>query len=595
MNSRARWVTFLLVIISFPGFSQKVKYKDLFVLLNAKQYENAEPFLKKYLRDNTDNPNAFLFMGLIYQDRASKMDYLKQTVQLVNAIDSAVYFYDKAKKGITEKELSRNDEYYQMYNRRDLRTGKFGVTLSDVQLDLENRLKLKDRKPLIVALRYQFDGTLAAYERANLLYKKIQDTYPGQKELLLRSDDQLVSDLTRLARAYDSCHLIFNDYKSTSNSLGKTGYNQDLDPVEIQDFKTDGTTVVDFYRDDLRVWDYKRWALATEETILKEITPLREQFSALAAEINNVHQKLKKDSVSIRADIASLKSKNNFPALKKIDPQPMPAKLFEMKISELVYGNQVVEDKALKDSSSSIVLKALNKELGLARKIDSLASLVAEVNLEEAGENYKQFVTSAYGTVAVLKTEINSTKEYGIREVVKKENEIKRKSESLKWIVSAPDSIPMFKEVPARSRFRPLIIEEGKFTSGLKFGADSVASGYAVFVNSTQMAESRADFPVDQVFKKRNLPFTKTLITNEKDQVYFVMFYSEAKVKDAFPATLAKVQRGQPLAWSVNYLFQQPPVELIYSPETADLAVRTKSSTGEVFGIVFDKNGKVVK
>ena len=462
-------------------------------------------------------------------------------------------------------------------------------------LDLENRLKLKDRKPLIVALRYQFDGTLAAYERANLLYKKIQDTYPGQKELLLRSDDQLVSDLTRLARAYDSCHLIFNDYKSTSNSLGKTGYNQDLDPVEIQDFKTDGTTVVDFYRDDLRVWDYKRWALATEETILKEITPLREQFSALAAEINNVHQKLKKDSVSIRADIASLKSKNNFPALKKIDPQPMPAKLFEMKISELVYGNQVVEDKALKDSSSSIVLKALNKELGLARKIDSLASLVAEVNLEEAGENYKQFVTSAYGTVAVLKTEINSTKEYGIREVVKKENEIKRKSESLKWIVSAPDSIPMFKEVPARSRFRPLIIEEGKFTSGLKFGADSVASGYAVFVNSTQMAESRADFPVDQVFKKRNLPFTKTLITNEKDQVYFVMFYSEAKVKDAFPATLAKVQRGQPLAWSVNYLFQQPPVELIYSPETADLAVRTKSSTGEVFGIVFDKNGKVVK
>ena len=122
MNSRARWITFLLITFSFTGFTQKVKYKDLFVLLNAKQFENAAPFLKKYLRDNTDNPNAYLFMGMIYQDKAAKLDYLKQTKELVNAIDSAVYFYEKASKGITEKELNRNDEYYQMYNRRDLRS-----------------------------------------------------------------------------------------------------------------------------------------------------------------------------------------------------------------------------------------------------------------------------------------------------------------------------------------------------------------------------------------------------------------------------------------------------------------------------------------
>jgi hypothetical protein len=565
------------------------------VLLNAKQYDNAEPFLRRYLRDNNDNPNAFLFMGIIYQDRAAKLDYLKQTVALVNALDSAVYFYDKAKKGITEKELSRNDEYYQMYNRRDLRTGKFGVTLSDVQLDLENRLKLKERRSQIVALRFQFDAAQAAYKRSAALFKKVQDAYPGQKELLLRADDQLIADLNQMARAYDSCHLLFNDYKSTSNALGKTGYNQDLDPVEIKDFKKDGTAEVDFYKDDLRVWDYKRWALATEETITKEIAPLKEQLTSLDAEIGKVHEKLKKDSVSIRADIAALQAKNKFPVLRQIEPQPMPEKLFEMRISELLYGTQVVEDKALKDSSASVVLKALRKELGLAHKIDSLANIAAQINLEEAGTNYKQFIASAYGTTDVLKTQINSTREYGIREVVKKENEIKRKSESLKWIVSAADSIPMFKEVPASSPFRPLIIEDGKFTAGFKF-ADSLASGYAVFVNATQVAESRADFPVDQsVFKKRNLPFTKSLFTSDKGQVYFVMFYSEAKVKNAFPATLAKIQRGQPLVWSVNYLFDQPPAELIYSPETSDLAVRTKSPTGEIFGIVFDKNGKLSK
>ena len=97
-------------------------------------------------------------------------------------------------------------------------------------------------------------------------------------------------------------------------------------------------------------------------------------------------------------------------------------------------------------------------------------------------------------------------------------------------------------------------------------------------------------------FKKRNFPFTKTLsIHDEKEQVYFVMFYSETKIKDAYPATLARVHRGEGLVWSVNNLFDQLPVELIYSPETTELAVRTKSPTGEIFGVVFDKNGKVVK
>jgi len=43
-------------------YGQKVKYKDIFALLNSKQYEQAEPFLKRYLRENDDNPNAYLLM-----------------------------------------------------------------------------------------------------------------------------------------------------------------------------------------------------------------------------------------------------------------------------------------------------------------------------------------------------------------------------------------------------------------------------------------------------------------------------------------------------------------------------------------------------
>src|SRR6478752_10535918 len=127
------------LLLSLSSFSQKVKYKDLFILLNAKQYEQAEPFLKRYLRDNDDNPNAYLFMGSIYQDKAAKNDILLQTDLMLTNMDSAVFFYDLASKGMTEKEINRNDEYYEAYSRRDLRTGKFEIKLSDVKFDLEKR------------------------------------------------------------------------------------------------------------------------------------------------------------------------------------------------------------------------------------------------------------------------------------------------------------------------------------------------------------------------------------------------------------------------------------------------------------------------
>jgi hypothetical protein len=82
---------------------RKVKYKDIFGLLSTKQYESAEPFLKGYLKETTDNPNAFLYMGIVYHEKALKDDVLKQTKRTIGVMDSAIIFYDKAYKTVTEK------------------------------------------------------------------------------------------------------------------------------------------------------------------------------------------------------------------------------------------------------------------------------------------------------------------------------------------------------------------------------------------------------------------------------------------------------------------------------------------------------------
>ena len=181
-----------LLLPAVNAAAQKVKYMDLIVLLTAKQYEKAEPFLKKYLKENDDNPNAFLYMGIIFQEKALKVDPLLNTEPLNATIDSAVLFYDKAYKSITDKELRKNDEYYEAYTRRDLRTGKFVIKLSDVQLDIENQMHgLKNRREKANLLKKYLGESAASYAKANTLYKSLLATYGSERKFLLRADEEM--------------------------------------------------------------------------------------------------------------------------------------------------------------------------------------------------------------------------------------------------------------------------------------------------------------------------------------------------------------------------------------------------------------------
>src|SRR3954468_13230692 len=101
--TKVGFMKFIMLFLLVPAaYGQKVKYKDIFALLSTKQYEQAEPFLKKYLKDNDDNPNAYLYMGIIFQEKAYKTDVLKQTSLVLANMDSAILFFDKAYKDIDE-------------------------------------------------------------------------------------------------------------------------------------------------------------------------------------------------------------------------------------------------------------------------------------------------------------------------------------------------------------------------------------------------------------------------------------------------------------------------------------------------------------
>jgi phage anti-repressor protein len=599
--TRSLLILFSLLFVNaiLVNAQKKVKYKDLIILLNAKQYDQAEPFLKKYIKDNNDNPNAYLFLGIIFQEKTLKEDVLKETELLIQHADSAILNLETANKTIDEREIRRNDEYYQVYNRRDLRTGEFGVKLSDVKLDIEKRIaSVKERKQNVRKLKDYFIQAEQKYISSVKRFQEVKQGLPENKFYLL-SSEKTKETLHNFILLYDSFTTTFDNYKAISKLTVKAGYNQVLKFLPIKSYDSDGLGTSDFMKDEVPVWNFKAWANSAADVIANDIEPIRIELTKTDFQLNLLGEKLKKDSVSVNKQIEDAISKFEVAKLKKYDSNPLPASIFDLKVAELKYGSVVVENKMTRDSADvNFKFLLTQNELRQANRLDSLASLFLTRDIEKDAMNYQDFVSKAYGDISVIKKLANALKEYGANESSKKQQELERRKFSLSWIISKADSIPLFSDSTVRRRQHQMLsIEKEHFTAGLKFGADSLATGYFYTITPSRIADVSATFNVDKInFKKRNLSMIRSLTkTDGKDQIYFVLIFSEGKIKDKYAASIAKIYRSDGLAWSFNYLLDSKPTELIFVQETGELSIKLVNDLGETKIVVIDKSGRLIK
>jgi hypothetical protein len=592
--TKVGFMKFIMLFLLVPAaYGQKVKYKDIFALLSTKQYEQAEPFLKKYLKDNDDNPNAYLYMGIIFQEKAYKTDVLKQTSLVLANMDSAILFFDKAYKDIDEREARKNKEYYQMYNRRDLRTGEFGVKLSDIQFDIEKKKEgLRERADRVKMVKHYFSLADTLYKKSHSLFVSLQKTFPSERQFYLRADEKTLKHLQDLRVRFDSCSKAIESYKTSSTTLGKTGYNQVFSVAEITDFTKDGSSLADFYKDEVSLWDYKKFAEKSLTTIEKEILPMREHLIAYDIEINKLRDKLNTDSVSVRSDLTKLIDKLLYDQLRKFDPDPLPMEVFSLKTADLEYRSALLDNKPLKDTSDvHLKLSIIKTEKLLLHKLDSIASKLSQEDVDVKAQDYQHFITNTYSNTIVLKSYIKALKEYSEREKRKQDAELVLRLKAMDWIIDGADSIPLKGQFQG-NKFKPLFTVEEKYTMGLHLNDSVNADGYFYTIVASRKPEVKVTFPVDKAFfKERKLPVTKALsYTDGAGQIYFVLLYSEQLSKEKYHTTLAKIYRSDGLAWSNNYQLSFIPKEIVLKQDTGEVTIKNETQQ-----TVIDKNGKVLR
>ena len=102
-------IGFLLFSTVFPGFSQKVKYKDLLVLLIAENYTDADKYLRAYLKEEPEHPHANYYMGRMLQSYLPNQDLLNNSARVIEMSDSSIMYFGMAINLTTEKYIKKRD------------------------------------------------------------------------------------------------------------------------------------------------------------------------------------------------------------------------------------------------------------------------------------------------------------------------------------------------------------------------------------------------------------------------------------------------------------------------------------------------------
>jgi hypothetical protein len=229
--------------------------------------------------------------------------------------------------------------------------------------------------------------------------------------------------------------------------------------------------------------------------------------------------------------------------------------------------------------------------LSYASRLDSLSGQLLARNLDSLALDYPQFVKDTYGSAAAVRGYVGTTKEYAATAKLQEEIRLNKLAESMRWIVSGQDSIPLFIGEVA-SKYKPLIISDERFTAGIHY-ADSLSPlGYLYSINAARVPEVKVMFPVEKsCFREARLGSSKALsFTDAAGHLYYVLIYSVRPDQDnKIDATLAKIYKTDGLAWSMDYKLAFIPTELQFATLTGELTIVGENGQRSTM----DKGGKI--
>ncbi|MEP1032822.1 hypothetical protein [Ekhidna sp.] len=588
-------VLFTLLLISVQA--QKIKYKDLYPVLAAKNYEEGGPKLIQFLSDvkNQEEPNANLQMGLWLESRFLSFDVVDDSSKVYQVGDSTIFFLEKAKTLITEKELKKKDEYYQAFFRRDLRTGEFGIKVSDVHLDIEKKVeaietRIADVKEMHRRVVRVEENQAAAIEAYNGLVSK----FAVYNNMLIGADQEVQATLSSIEENGNKSVENVNSVKELAIKLSSEKYSQEPMLKNIAQYGVDGTSSANIRSGTIEIWNFGEWARAAKSEILGGVALFKTMVRNYSEELRAKKTKVKS---SQNAEIGDFPD-NLREQFEKYDPGSTVEKLLKVEMYEARIIKQVdlQLNPALMDSSLiGSQLAIFEAAYADAKEMNVLVESISTDDLEVSKKKYTDYIESFFQKYVTASKYVLEMQDWSRRHVKWLGNSVEFWSQRNRWGVDSENEeilYPLFMQDAPEGGFMTMNVPVKTPDEIVAYGADlNAKKGFVASFGPDRIAKWKLEFDLPGTdivnYQSDSIP---TIAGSESFYVY------NASVQENNFVVVSYTPDGR-LNWGTVVSINKRPVDFKFDDLTQELTIllypeeQLPLDSDELGYVVIDRTG----
>ena len=589
--------TLLFVLSFFCAQSQKIKYKDLFPILAAKNYDEGGPKLLQFLSDpkNQEEPNANLQMGLWLESRFLAYDVVSDSSSLYQVGDSAIFYFEKSKTLITEKELKKKDEFYQAFFRRDLRTGEFGIKVSDVHLDIEKKVeaievRIADVKEMHRTVVKVEENQVAAMDA----YKNLTEQFTLYSNFLIGADAEMQASLQVIEENGNKSTENANNVKKLADKLGSEKYSQEPILKEIKEYGIDGLESAELRSGTIEIWNFAEWASGARSEIMGGVALFKTMITNYSDEVRSQKAKVQKSQDSEITEFPE----NLKEQFLKYDPESTAEKLLKIEMLEAKVIKQVdlQLNPALLDSSLiGSQLEIFERALKDAKEMSVLVESITTDDLETSKKKYTSYIESFFQKYVTASKYILDMQKWTRRNVDWLTNSVEYWSERNRWGEDPENEkvkYPLFVQDAPEGGFMTMDVPLKTPEEIIAYGADlNAKKGFVASFGADRVVKWKLEFelPGTETFN-----YTSDSIPTISGSESFYVY--NASIEENNFVVVSYTPEGQ-LNWGTVVTINKEPVDFKFDDLTQELTIllypeeQLPLDSDELGYVVIDRTG----
>lgn len=391
---KGRYINIMLgMVIWGMGYAQN-KYADVYNQLTEWQPKIAYEKLFLYQQKDPTMANLYLQVGNLCEQILQTIDPLRENEFSSYWAENACLFY----------------EIYPSYNHNDVRVNRKwyenlpittqGERIKDEDVVAFQQQRLQFCKDYLskTNLAYKhLEASKKYYNKSITLFSEINEDYQSRNDALLRTNQELLDKIDRMALWTDSSWICFQQYKELILDYPIKGYNQQLTKKPIKTFRLDGITNGDFYDEEIEVWDFVQWAEDFKKEYEQNIIPLRAEIESLYA----AYKALMKGSTTIETQQRPQLDNRFLLRVGRYDRNSLVRELFlylDKMVDLKVDVERVGESLTMDDNAFNQMMRKCYRQFILQEKAMQQLHTLQQYAREEKMASFESFFLAEFGS-----------------------------------------------------------------------------------------------------------------------------------------------------------------------------------------------------